>query len=175
MTKPSLTTRQLTRVAFAGMSVAIAGCSSSDKAATPVSAPATLSITDPSDGAMIALIGGLTDGSDYSLVYTTENFTIAAPGACAGKTSPCGHARVWVDDMACNDMDDKLPYNVEGASPLDVGFDYCAGGIPGAHTIRVELHGDNGDLFTDPATGMSVSATVGVTITQGGGAGGTGG
>jgi hypothetical protein len=115
----------------------------------------------------------LVNGADYALSYSAGSFTIAAPGECAGKAATCGHARVWVDDMACNDQPDSLPYNAEGASPLDLGFDYCAM-LLGGHDIKLVLYGEDNAPFLDPASAAEVSDTAHVTILSSG-AGGSGG
>ncbi|MGH7281920.1 MAG: hypothetical protein ACRELY_10380 [Polyangiaceae bacterium] len=143
---------------------ALAGCSSSSSpvtssgdSGTSGGGSGTLKITSPSAGATVTIAKGATD-----VGFTTTNFTLMAPGSCAGAVN-CGHIHVLIDSSACNDTAGGLPYNVAAtASPAQPNFDLCPTPT-GAHTITLELHNDDHSPYQ--VNGVTVSDQVAVTTT----------
>lgn len=120
------------------------------------SSPA-IHITSPSDSSTVTLQPDA--NASVPIEFTVENFTLMAPGSCAGAAG-CGHVHLLIDDTACNQ--DGAPYNNAGAaSPIEAHFAGCA--VPsGAHSVTLELHDDGHALITDGA-GLPAADTISVT------------
>ncbi len=145
---------------------ALAGCSSSstpastgggDDSGTTGAGSGTLKISSPATGSTVAMNNGSID-----VAFTITNFTLKAPGSCAGATN-CGHVHVLIDGAACNDTGGGLPYNVAAtASPAQPNFHLCPTAAA-AHKITLELHNDDHSPYQ--VNGATVSDEVDVTTT----------
>jgi hypothetical protein len=91
------------------------------------------------------------------LRFVVSDFTLRAPGQCAGLTN-CGHARITIDGTACNAP--GQPYNVLATSTTGTNLNlaHCTQGPLGTKTVRIELVGDNGTPLT-PAESNVASVT----------------
>lgn len=133
---------------FASGSIA---CADDAGTTTPTPTP-TLAITSPTAGTAVA-------AEAFDVAFTVTNFTLKAPGTCAGATS-CGHVHLLVDGAACNAA--GVPYNAAGAaSPVQADLGLCAT-TAGAHTVTLELHHDDHSPVLDGAN--VVAAHVAVTF-----------
>jgi hypothetical protein len=159
-------TNRFLQASLIGLIAALAACSSSSTAAstgTADSGPAagsnpTITITSPANNGTLTLAADKTG----DIVFTTTNFTLKAPGTCAG-AALCGHVHVLIDGTACNDTagSPPPPYNIAAnASPAAANFGFCPT-ADGAHTVVLELHNDDHSPFQ--VNGQTVSATVAIT------------
>ncbi len=130
-------------------------CSDDDGTTKPTPTPTpTLAITAPIAGAAVAT-------ETFDVAFMTTNFTLKAPGTCAGAAS-CGHVHLLVDGAACNA--DGAPYNNAGAaSPIEADLGLCDTAA-GAHAVKLELHHDDHSPVLDGTT--VVAATVNVTFAE---------
>ena len=152
------------KLAWLASLMVLAGCSSSsssgttgtgdsDSGATTFS-DVTVAITSPTPNATITL----DTGNTMQVAFTVTDFTLSAPGTCAGKTN-CGHVHVKIDDDACNDSAGGVPYNVQASSsPATANLSLCPS-ADGDHTLTLELHNDDHSDYIDVKTGKIVSAT----------------
>ncbi len=103
----------------------------------------SIAITSPQAGETITLAADV--NKSFPIAFTTENFTLAAPGTPTCGTG-CGHVHVLVDGDACNSS--TQTYNAEGStSPINALFAFCA--MPtGSHTVTLELHNDNHSIVS---------------------------
>jgi len=157
-------TNKFFQASLIGLIAALAACSSSSTDAatgTVDSGPGaganpTIAITSPANNGTLTLAADKTG----DIAFTTTNFTLKAPGSCAG-AALCGHVHVLVDGTACNDTASAAPYNIAAnASPAAANFSFCPT-ADGAHTIVLELHNDDHTPFQ--INGQTVSATIAIT------------
>lgn len=99
-----------------------------------------------------------------ALDFTAENFTLKAPGSCAGASS-CGHVHVKLDGDAGNAP--EAPYNNalvtdSAAGAVHFGWLEYAGIEPsGRHIVTFELHNDDHSqvsLYSNGTEGINIVA-----------------
>ena len=113
----------------------------------------SIAITSPTVGQTVTL--GMDVNKSVPIVFTTRNFTLAAPGT-TGCASGCGHVNILIDGTACNAMGQA--YNATGsATPLSALFGLCASPA-GVHTVTLELH-NNDDTLVSGASAAMVNVT----------------
>lgn len=96
------------------------------------------------------------------IAFTISNFTLKAPGACAGAAA-CGHVHVLIDGAACTPV--GAPYNNAAvSSPASAKFGLCPTAT-GAHTVELQLHDDAHHPIND-ASGNVVKADATVTTVE---------
>lgn len=91
------------------------------------------------------------------LRFATSDFTLRAPGTCAGLPK-CGHARVTIDGTACNAP--GQPYNTlaTATSGTSLNLAHCTQGPLGTKSVRIELVDDTGAPLS-PAESATASVT----------------
>ena len=160
MNRPAIS-KWLAGLALGGF---LAGCPGPAPTPTPdggVALIPTLTIDAPAAGASVAL--GADADRSVPVSFTVTDFTLKAPGTCAG-ASACGHVHLLIDDAACNTA--GSPYNNAGAaSPMSALFARCASAA-GDHTVRLELHNDDHSAVTG-TEGATISASRAFTTTTG--------
>ncbi len=116
-------------------------------ASTAKAAAPTLTILSPSDGALVP-------GGDPVVVrFAVSDFTMVQPGRAGPIGGPNeGHARAFLDGQVVRLVTDLEPFSLFVPS--------------GRHTIRMQLFADDGTPLSP-----DVSASVGITATQGPAAG----
>lgn len=153
-------------------------CSSSNKGTGGAgSGGPTVEITAPIEGTTVDVSGS----ADAPVEIAVTNFTLKDPARTDGSACPngsCGQAYLLVDDgdgkfTACNNKDAKPPappppYNTAaiGLTGNTVGLDYCQQ-MNGPHTIKAELHNDDGSAVNGADGKVITSNLVHVTATGG--------
>jgi hypothetical protein len=113
----------------------------------------SIAITMPTAGATVTL--GMDVNKSVPITFTTENFTLAAPGT-PGCGTGCGHVHITVDGVACNAPTED--YNAEGsASPVSALLAFCPAAT-GAHTVTAQLHNSDHSAL-GPVASSSVMFT----------------
>jgi hypothetical protein len=113
------------------------------------SALPVITISGPASGATVQPTAGpLIDGGPGHIItpitFTVSNFTLAAPGTCAGQAT-CGHIHETTDGANCTQGSYN---NAFVTSPGNVWLDLCNDGVCGNKTTQLELHDDNHNLYT---------------------------
>jgi hypothetical protein len=116
--------------------------------------PASIAITNPTEGAVVPL--GTDMQKSVSASFSTTHFAVQA--TCS--TSDCGQVYVYIDDAGCDPIGQGYNNNAV-SSPATAHFAACAT-PPGAHALSVELHHQDGTPVAG-ANGQTASATVHIT------------
>ena len=127
--------------------------------ASTASAPATtapgITISSPTSGATVT--AGADADKSLPITFAVSNFTLAAPGKCAGAAN-CGHIHILVDGAACTPP--SAPYNNAATSGTSAIAKLAAcSKVAGSHTAALELHNDDHSPVKD-ASGATVQAQV---------------
>jgi hypothetical protein len=119
-----------------------------------------ITISSPASGAAVTL---MPPQDAVPISFAVTNFTLMAPGTCAGATN-CGHIHILVDGPACTP--DGAPYNNDAtSSPGNALLNACPT-ANGSHTATLEIHHDDHSPFLG-ASGTVISTSVSFTASGG--------
>jgi hypothetical protein len=124
--------------------------------AAGASAPPSIQITDPGEGATVTL-----DADDKApFRYSVENFVVRPAATCASPTVDghvCGHLHLTINGTDCNGGG---IYNVQSASfPIVGEFGVCTSGPIGSKTVKLTLQDNaHGDLPGIPQDSITITA-----------------
>jgi hypothetical protein len=127
---------------------------------------ASVVITAPASGASVTM--GTDSLKIVPVNFTLSNFTLMAPGHCAGAAN-CGHLHLVIDGYTspCDPVSGIPPekYNVEvtTGTTTSAQFASCGGTAAGLHTITLEVHDDAHGDVKDSNGNLIKSAAVSIT------------
>jgi hypothetical protein len=127
---------------------------------------ASVQITSPLTGASVAL--GTDNLQSVPVVFTLSNFTLKAPGTCAGAAN-CGHLHLVIDgytspcDPVKGNGTEKYNVEVTTGTTTNAQFALCGGTAAGAHVITLEVHDDAHADVNDSNGNLIKSAPISIT------------